>query len=92
MGGLAPPLSRIETQEFLTGARPAPELERVPATVSFCDIVESTKRAEALGDRQWRALLDQHDEIAARSIERYRGQKIKSTGDPVRTARGCGST
>jgi class 3 adenylate cyclase len=53
----------------------------VLATVSFCDIVDSTRRAEALGDRQWRALLDQHDEIAGRSIERFRGQKIKSTGD-----------
>jgi class 3 adenylate cyclase len=70
-----------EIEEFLTGARPAPELERVLATVSFCDIVDSTRRAEALGDRQWRALLDQHDEIAGRSIERFRGQKIKSTGD-----------
>jgi class 3 adenylate cyclase len=70
-----------EIEEFLTGIRPAPELERVLATVSFCDIVDSTKQAEALGDRQWRALLDQHDEIARRSIERFRGQKIKSTGD-----------
>jgi class 3 adenylate cyclase len=70
-----------EIEEFLTGARPAPELERVLATVSFCDIVDSTRRAEALGDREWRALLDQHDEIAERSIERFRGRKIKSTGD-----------
>src|SRR5436305_1602995 len=66
-----------EIDEFLTGARSAPELERVLATVSFCDIVDSTGRAEALGDREWRALLDQHDEIAGRSIERFRGQKIK---------------
>jgi class 3 adenylate cyclase len=70
-----------ETEEFLTGARAAPVLERVLATVSFCDIVDSTRQAEALGDRRWRQLLDQHDEIAARSIERYRGRKIKSTGD-----------
>ena len=70
-----------ETEEFLTGARSAPELERVLATVSFCDIVDSTKQAEALGDRRWRSLLDQHDEIATRSIEQFRGQMIKSTGD-----------
>jgi class 3 adenylate cyclase len=41
----------------------------------------SSIAAEAVGDRRWRALLDQHDEIAGRSIERFRGKKIKSTGD-----------
>jgi class 3 adenylate cyclase len=70
-----------EIEEFLTGTRSAPDLERVLATVSFCDIVDSTRQAEALGDSRWRALLDQHDEIAGRSIDRFRGQKIKSTGD-----------
>ena len=54
-----------EIEEFLTGVRPAPEIDRVLATVLFTDIVGSTERAAALGDRAWRALLDAHHEIVA---------------------------
>ena len=50
-----------EIEEFLTGSRTEAEADRVLATVLFTDIVDSTKRAVELGDRQWRALLDRHD-------------------------------
>jgi class 3 adenylate cyclase len=70
-----------EVEEFLTGARPARVTERVLATVLFTDIVASTERAAALGDYQWRRLLDQHDELSAAEIERHRGKLIKTTGD-----------
>jgi class 3 adenylate cyclase len=36
--------------------RPAPEPDRVLATVLFTDIVGSTEWAATLGDRQWRKL------------------------------------
>ena len=39
-------------QEFLTGARPAVDPDRVLATVLFTDIVDSTSRAAGLGDRR----------------------------------------
>lgn len=72
-----------EIEEFLTGVRPAPERERVLATVLFTDIVGSTEAATALGDRRWRALLDAHDHLAEHQISHFRGRQVKSTGDGV---------
>jgi class 3 adenylate cyclase len=70
-----------ELQEFLTGARPVPESERVLATVLFTDIVGSTERASQVGDSAWKELLERHDALAAEELDRYRGRRIKSTGD-----------
>ena len=72
-----------EIEEFLTGARPVPERDRVLATVLFTDIVGSTERAVALGDNAWRALLDDHDQLVRDRINRFRGRCIKTTGDGV---------
>ena len=70
-----------EVEEFLTGSRSQPELDRVLATVMFTDIVDSTKRASELGDRQWRALLDRHDDKVREQLARFRGQEVKNLGD-----------
>jgi class 3 adenylate cyclase len=70
-----------DIQEFLTGAPPTPEAERVLVTVMFTDLVASTARNAELGDRGWRATLDQHDDIARHEVERHRGVMIKCTGD-----------
>ena len=51
------------------------------ATVLFTDIVDSTKRAAERGDRQWRALLDRHNEAVRIQIGRFRGHEVKSLGD-----------
>jgi class 3 adenylate cyclase len=72
-----------EVEEFLTGERHEREPDRVLATVLFTDIVGSTQRATALGDRRWRDLLDQHDRVVSRDLERHRGRAIKMTGDGV---------
>lgn len=72
-----------EIEEFLTGVRPAPEPDRVLATVLFTDIVGSTERAVEMGDRRWHDLLENHNKIAHREITRFRGRGIKSTGDGV---------
>jgi pimeloyl-ACP methyl ester carboxylesterase len=48
------------TQEFLTGAAPVIDPDRVLATVLFTDLVDSTRRAAALGDRRWHRLLEGH--------------------------------
>jgi class 3 adenylate cyclase len=76
-------LDRIanEVEEFLTGYRADAEFDRVLATVMFTDIVDSTKRAAALGDRIWRATLDRHDEIVRQQLMRFRGREVKHTGD-----------
>jgi class 3 adenylate cyclase len=70
-----------EVQEFLTGARSAPEPDRVLATVMFTDIVGSTKRAADVGDSRWRELLERHEAIVRRELERHRGHEVNTTGD-----------
>jgi len=70
-----------EVEEFLTGSRHEAEPDRVLATVMFTDIVDSTTRAAELGDRQWRALLDRHDEAVRQQFARFRGQEVKNLGD-----------
>jgi class 3 adenylate cyclase/pimeloyl-ACP methyl ester carboxylesterase len=70
-----------EVEEFVTGVRPVPEVDKVLATVLFTDIVGSTERVAALGDTRWRELLAIHDERAKAEIERHRGRYVNSTGD-----------
>jgi class 3 adenylate cyclase len=70
-----------EIQEFLTGARDAPAPERVLATVLFTDIVGSTERAAALGDRGWADLLRTHHATVRRELERFSGRELDTAGD-----------
>jgi pimeloyl-ACP methyl ester carboxylesterase len=70
-----------EIQEFLTGVREPADPDRVLATVLFSDIVGSTERAAASGDRRWREVLEAHDTAVRRQLERYRGREVKTTGD-----------
>jgi class 3 adenylate cyclase len=70
-------------EEFLIGAGRSVEPTRVLATVLFTDIVSSTERAAEVGDRRWRELLDVHDELVGRLVERWGGRLVKSTGDGI---------
>jgi class 3 adenylate cyclase len=70
-----------EVQEFLTGARPVQQPDRVLSTVLFTDIVDSTRRAAELGDAGWRAVLDLHNRTVRRALADHRGQEINTTGD-----------
>ena len=70
-----------ETAEFLTGSRHAIEAERVLATVQFTDIVQSTERAVALGDRKWKELLEQFQNTVRTNLQRFRGREIDTAGD-----------
>ena len=72
-----------EIREFLTGTREAAEPDRVLATVLFTDVVGSTERAAALGDRRWRELLQAHNDAVARELARFRGRQVDSAGDGV---------
>src|SRR6185436_6471947 len=54
---------------------------RVLATVLFTDMVDSTTTAAGLGDRKWRQLLDTHDRVAHREVERHGGRVVKTPGD-----------
>ena len=55
----------------LPGARHEIEADRVLAIVMFTDIVDSARRAEELGDRKWRALIDRHDDIVREQLARF---------------------
>jgi class 3 adenylate cyclase len=70
-----------EIEGFLTNALTVAEPDRVLATVMFTDIVDSTQQAAMLGDREWRVLLDRHDEEARQQIARFRGREVKNLGD-----------
>jgi len=70
-----------EVEEFLTGTRGAEIVDRILATVMFTDIVDSTRKAAALGDRRWRDLLGRHDTLMRRELERHRGRAVKTLGD-----------
>src|SRR5258708_23771208 len=69
-----------EIEEFITGARPGPEPDRALVTVMFTDIVSSTERAAAVGDRRWRELLDGYVGVARRQLERFHGREIDVAG------------
>jgi DNA-binding LytR/AlgR family response regulator len=64
-------------------AADAADAGRTLATVLFTDIVDSTAAAARLGDHAWRDLLSEHDRVSRRTIERFHGRWVKSTGDGV---------
>ena len=70
-----------EIQEFVTGVPPTHEPDRVLATVLFTDIVSSTEHAVAVGDKKWLSVLERHNRVVRREIERYRGREVATAGD-----------
>jgi pimeloyl-ACP methyl ester carboxylesterase len=68
-------------QEFLTGTPVAADRERVLATVLFTDVVGSTERAAALGDRRWRDLLEAHNLAVRRQLRAHDGTEVDTAGD-----------
>jgi len=69
--------------EFLTGERPKSPTHRGLATICFTDIVGSTLRARAVGDRDWVETLADHDQLVAAIVASHRGRVVKRTGDGV---------
>jgi class 3 adenylate cyclase len=72
-----------EVEEFVTGSRAAHAATRTLATVLFTDIVDSTVRAAAVGDREWRSVLDEFDLNVDRLLARHDGVLVKNTGDGI---------
>jgi class 3 adenylate cyclase len=67
--------------EFIDAPQPLAPATRSLMTVAFTDIVDSTKTAAELGDAQWRRLLEKHETLARRHVERASGRVVKFTGD-----------
>jgi pimeloyl-ACP methyl ester carboxylesterase/class 3 adenylate cyclase len=87
-----------EVAGFIASLRQAEaELDRVLATVLVTDIVASTDRLAAIGDRAWTESLDRHQSLVRGMLARYRGREIDTAGDgflatfdgPIRAIR-CG--
>jgi pimeloyl-ACP methyl ester carboxylesterase len=72
-----------EIEEFITGAPPVREPDRALATILFTDFVGSTPKLADVGDKKWTAVLDQHDALVRRELDRHRGRKVNTTGDGV---------
>jgi class 3 adenylate cyclase/pimeloyl-ACP methyl ester carboxylesterase len=70
-----------EIAKFLTGDQAEVTDDRVLATVLFTDIVDSTRRAAEIGDRDWHALLDAHDAVVRAQLGRFRGREVNTSGD-----------
>jgi class 3 adenylate cyclase len=80
-----------DTRPVLAAIRPFLEDEsssalddvRPLATVLFTDIVSSTERLAAIGDKAWRQLLDDLDHTTAHIVAEHRGRVVKQTGDGI---------
>jgi class 3 adenylate cyclase len=78
--GVEATLQEMET--FLTGTPTrVVSADRVLVAVLYTDIVGSTERAAALGDRRWKSLLQSHDAITRGLVEQWQGRLVKMTGD-----------
>ena len=70
-----------EIERFLAAPHAAAVPDRVLATVLFTDVVGSTERAAALGDRSWRELLEKHHRAVRRELAVYGGVELDTAGD-----------
>ena len=74
-------IERFLLRAWDAGAWEESEPDRVLSTVLFTDIVGSSERAAALGDREWRKTLEQHHELVRRQLVRFRGREVDTAGD-----------
>jgi class 3 adenylate cyclase/pimeloyl-ACP methyl ester carboxylesterase len=70
-----------EIERFVAGEEAPAVPETILATLMFTDLVGSTERASALGDRRWRELLSEHHAAVRRELARFRGQERDTAGD-----------
>jgi class 3 adenylate cyclase/pimeloyl-ACP methyl ester carboxylesterase len=72
-----------EIEEFVTGTRTSADRNRMLTTLLFTDVVGSTDRVAAVGDRTWRTVLNSHDDVVLRQLTRFLGEQQKFTGDGI---------
>jgi class 3 adenylate cyclase/pimeloyl-ACP methyl ester carboxylesterase len=70
-----------ELRRFLADHERGDVPDSVLTTLLFTDIVRSTERTAAVGDRAWRDLLAKHQQAARREIARFRGRELDTAGD-----------
>lgn len=72
----AGPLAERARRAIERGQAPA-----VLASVLFTDIVGSTERLTAMGDRAWRDVLARHNTLVRRELAQWKGHEVNTTGD-----------
>ncbi|HJR93425.1 MAG TPA: adenylate/guanylate cyclase domain-containing protein [Acidimicrobiia bacterium] len=70
-----------EIEEFLLGTRTGAAGDRRVTTVLFSDVVGSTERLAAIGDRRWHDLLETHRSEARTIVTRFGGREVDTAGD-----------
>ena len=70
-----------EIEAFASGMERLDVPTSVLTTVMFTDLVGSTERATAVGDRAWRELLAAHHALVRRELRRFRGEERDTAGD-----------
>jgi class 3 adenylate cyclase len=70
-----------EMERFVRGLELDVEPDTVLATVLFTDIVDSTRRATEIGDRQYAELVSRHHAIVRRHLDQFRGVELDTAGD-----------
>jgi class 3 adenylate cyclase len=70
-----------ELRRFLADHERGDVPDSVLTTLLFTDIVRSTERTAAVGDRAWRDLLAAHQQATRREIARFRGRELDTAGD-----------
>ena len=68
-------------RRFVGAERLPEQLDTVLSTVLFTDIVGSTERQAALGDREWKLLVESHHAIVRAALARWRGLENDTAGD-----------
>jgi len=80
LGNVAQVAEAVE--RFVSSIREEHEIfDRVLATVLFTDIVGSTEQAAALGDREWKRLVEEHHSKVRALLARFRGNEVDTAGD-----------
>ena len=70
-----------QIEEFVTGRPPTAAFDTILSTVLFTDIVDSTAKQAAMGDRAWKELVLAHHAVVRGSLERWRGVENDTAGD-----------
>lgn len=77
-------LLQASTQcEFLTGSRVGVQADRILGVMLFLDVVESTERVLAHGDRGWRADVEALQRAARAEIGRVGARLVNTRGDDL---------
>jgi pimeloyl-ACP methyl ester carboxylesterase/DNA-binding CsgD family transcriptional regulator len=72
-----------EIEEFITGARRAPELDRVLATILVVRLVAAARTAAQIGDGAWSERIENFREAAGDAIARHGGKLAGSGAEDI---------